>query len=263
MPGLKKIIFLLFIMIMADLIVSPPLYCAGEWEKYSSSHFIIYFRKEIPKDYVKKVSEKAEEYYVSLADNFGFKLSDSWSWDKRVQIYIFKDEQEFKQDAGQRPWASGSVNISKKIIKSYPSSEDFLERVLPHELGHLVFRALAGHQNNIPLWLDEGIAISQEKAGIKSYSIMMRDFLKNHDPIPIEKMNAITPRTLIVPQIVYPQAASIVDFLLTEFKKEKFQKLCKYLRSGYSLRRALAAAYGFKDFDDLSRAWRAYLNSLE
>ena len=239
------------------------LYCEVDWQEHSTDHFIIYYHKQIPQDYIKEVAAKAEEYYQSIAENLGFNLYEFWLWDNRAKIYIFKDAKEYRQETSDPYWSGGNVSIRRKIIKTYPWAEGFSDRLLPHELGHIMFREFVGFKNNVPLWLDEGVATLQEKADIKNNSIMMKKLLRKTIPIPIRKLTRITQRTLIVPEVFYPQSASIVDYLLTQFGKERFVKFCKYLKDGSTFEKAIASVYNFNDLMQLEKAWIEYLKNLK
>lgn len=250
--------------VFVTVLPANPCLCSEiNWQEKATTHFIIYYQKQIAQDYIDEVAARAEEYYDSIAANLSFVRYESWSWDNRAKIYIFNDAEEYREESAKPRWSGGSVSLRRKIIKTYPWAEGFLDNLLPHELGHIMFHELVGFRNNVPLWLDEGVAILQEKSDIKSNSIVMKRLLKTTAPIPIEKLNVITTRTLIVPEVFYAQSASIVDFLLSNFEKKYFVKLCKSLRSGRSLSSALKDAYHFRDFKELSDAWLEYLKNLE
>lgn len=257
---LSKKNFLFLIIIITIFTLRSFLYADIGWLEYKSDHFLIYFHKDIPADYIKRVSEEAEGYYESIAENLGFDRYEGWIWDERAKLYIFKDAEEYRKDSLQSKWSGGSVTISSKVIKTYLWSEGFFEKLLPHELGHIIFRDFVGFNNNVPLWLDEGVAVLQEKTDIKFYTKTMR---RIRIPIPMESLNRITAKTLIAPVLYYAQAASVVDYLLSKFDKEKFIKLCKYLKEGKRFIAALDSAYSFEDLNELDKAWLEYIRDFK
>ncbi len=135
---------------------------ADNWRKLNSSHFVIYY-KEAPLDFVKSVSETAEELYHEIPRNLGFIRYNGWKYENRVAIYIYNDHDDYTIDAKNMGWSSGHANIARKEIRTYPSAAGFFDSTLPHELAHIIFREFIGN-NPIPLWLDEGVAMYQEKA---------------------------------------------------------------------------------------------------
>lgn len=257
----RGIIFLCILVVV--FLCDCLLYSEVNWLEYKTDHFVIYYHQQIPIEYIKEVAAKAEEYYSSIAANLGFNRYEFWRWDKRAKIYIFKDAQEYRKESKQPYWSGGSVLIRRKIIKTYPWAEGFFDKLLPHELGHIMFREFVGFKNNVPLWLDEGVAILQEKSDIKNHSIMMKGLIQKTVPIPIDKLNSISERTLIVPAIFYTQSASVVDYLLSQFGRDNFIQFCKYLKDNQSLGKALGSVYNIKDLRDLHEKWLEYLKNLE
>ena len=258
MQILKVGLIVLFIVVTA-LFGRCLVYGEVNWQDYGTDHFIIYYHKEVPRDYVEQAAIKAEEYYQSIAVNLGFNRYEFWLWDERAKIYIFKDAQEYRIETGQPAWSGGCAVMRKKIIKTYPWSEGFFNKLLPHELGHIMFREFVGFRNNIPLWLDEGVAILQEKSEIKNYSLALKGLRMT---IPINKLNKINSNTLILPEIFYTQSASIIDYLLTKFGKDSFVQFCKRLRNGQTFDGAISSVYHFSDLKKLNEAWLEYVKSL-
>ena len=249
-----------FLLITLVFLIGENVICAElPWQKRECDHFIIYYRKEVPEDYIEQVAVKVEEYYTSISVNLGFNVYEFWLWEKRAKIYIFKDAVEYKKVAEQPGWSGGAVSLRHKIIKTYPWNEGFFDKLLPHELGHLMFHEFVGFKNNIPLWLDEGVAISQEKSDIRNYSVMMKGLRVS---LSFNKLHNITTKTLIVPEIFYVQSASIVDYLLTQFGKDAFLKFCNSLKNGQTVEEAISSAYHFRDLKQFNQAWLEYLRLL-
>ena len=58
--------------------------------------------------------------------------------------------------------AFSRVQIKKKEISTYMWQEMLFDTILPHEMGHIIFREFVGYNKALPLWLDEGVACMQE-----------------------------------------------------------------------------------------------------
>ena len=249
-----------FLFLLLTFFINHYALCAElPWQKRECSHFIIYYRKEVPEDYIEQVATKIEEYYTSISANLGFNVYEFWLWEKRAKIYIFKDAAEYQKESEQPGWSGGAVSLRHKIIKAYPWNEGFFDKLLPHEIGHLMFHEFVGFKNNIPLWLDEGVAISQEKSDIKNYSVMMKGLRVS---LPFNKLHNISTKTLVVPEIFYVQSASIVDYLLTQFGKDAFFKFCNSLKNGQTVEEAISSSYHFRDLKQFNEAWLEYLRHL-
>ena len=156
----------------------------------------------------------------------------------------------------------------RKKISTYPSLGNFLDSVLPHEMGHIIFREFVGFDNpNIPLWLDEGIAGYQEPARRFGTGRIVRKALKEDRFFDIQELSKFNPhasdnRELV--DIFYAEAISIVDYLIKNFGRNKFVRFCQNLRdtqkSSQGLEQSLRRVYNFQDLNDLSESWQRYIN---
>ena len=126
--------------------------------------FIIYYRAEVPEDFVQTTMDTAEDELRRVTDNLGITNNQSWMGDKQIKVYIYSNRDDFVKNGGQAIWAHGVAFAQAKTIKLYPDATGFFDTVLPHELGHIIFRDYIGFTAVVPLWFEEGVAIYQEKA---------------------------------------------------------------------------------------------------
>lgn len=228
-----------------------------------SQHFIIYFQEE-PAGYTDEIIRQAEDYYTSLLDRLGFdRFDDFWTWDKRCKIYLYPSLADYKKSAGQPEWSKASVNVKERVINSFLFEKSFIDVLLPHELGHLIFREFIGYKARLPLWIDEGVACLQEKGAQKRLEFAS-NAVKTGQFIPLEKLSAINRENLATPLIFYAEATSVVHFLLEKYGKEKFTDYCRKLRD-YNNKcpwdELLFDTYGFKDISRMDYEWRFFLSS--
>ena len=59
-----------------------------------------------------------------------------------------------------------------------------MQSLLPHELGHIIFREFIGLESNCPSWLDEGVAMYQEKLKRKDIKLKLRQALEEKGLFP-------------------------------------------------------------------------------
>ncbi|MDP8265989.1 MAG: peptidase MA family metallohydrolase [Candidatus Aceula meridiana] len=256
----RKILFLA--VLLSFLCFSTNLFAKEKWKEHKSRHFIVYYQKA-PFDFIKTVDEAAEDYYYEITDNLGFSRDQIWSFDDRARIYIYDDSDHYVDSARQARWSSGSTILGSKIIRTFPSAHGFFDSVLPHELGHIIFREYVGFKTKIPLWMDEGVAMYQEKAKRFGVNGEVKRALENETFIPISKLSKMrltrsSSRAAV--DLFYAEAASIVYFLIADQGRFRFMSFCRNLKQGNSFEQSLHKAYGrFKDTDDLNRAWVNYL----
>lgn len=237
---------------------------ADQWNELKSEHFIIYF--EEGERFAKQVLYRAESYYKQIASDLGYqRYSDFWLWEKRCKIYLYKDHDSYLKGTTRPVWSHGQADYRNKTVSSYVGSNLFLDAILPHELGHLIFRDFVGFTGEVPLWLDEGVAQWQERAkpnALKSVSIKL---LQSEQLIPLKTMMNLDIRKVEGEELVrifYAESASIVDFLIRKYGTSKFTVFCRQLRDGRTLEEALKSAYSSSilTIEDLEREWKKYLS---
>lgn len=231
------------------------------WREDKSTHFIVYSQEGVSSDFVQKTIRTVENCYNDLGEKLKFRRFDYWTWEKRAKIYIYADKESYLEDSGRKNWSGGSVNIENKIIKCYPWGKTFFEKVLPHELTHIVFREYMGIGLKLPLWLDEGFSCVSEKDHYRQYVRSACQLLKQEIIIPSELLNKITYRNISSPAVFYAYSAGMVYYLWDVFGAEKFLKMCSLLKEDkYSIEEALLEAYSVKTLDELDQRWREYLS---
>lgn len=237
---------------------------ASGWTEKKSRHFIIYYDSEVDPIYAKRIFYKAESYYKTIINSLGFRRFDFWTWENRCKIFLYSSQKKYYNDNERPEWSAGEVNIRQRTISTYIQGEEFLNSVLPHEMGHLIFREFVGQKRWVPLWLDEGIAcFSEAKSKLERLRIA-RSLVWADMYIPLEDLTKINnPDSIILPVIFYSQAASLVDFLLTGYGKENFLDFSRKIRDGEDWREALRSAYEFETVAKMEEAWVKYLKGEE
>ncbi len=233
-----------------------------KWQEQKSTHFIVYFQKGVPADYVQNTINTAEKAYDRLGDKLKLRRFDYWTWENRAKIYIYASKDTYLEGSGREEWSGGSVDIDKKTIKCFPSQQDFFDRVLPHELTHIVFREYVGNETDLPLWLDEGMACSSEERYYQRYIVSACSLFKQDMILNLNTLNQINHSSLSAPIRFYVSSVALVYYLWEKFGAEDFRKMCFLMREkGYTIEEALLEVYPFKTLDELDAAWFAYLNS--
>lgn len=255
----ERILTLCTVLLLCTL---PLAQAEPKWHTQKSTHFIVYY-KNANDNFIRKVSERSESYYNDIADDLGFRRLDFWLWDKRANIYIYDDAKDYQEATGQPAWAGGSAIAQTKTIQTFPDAEGFLDTILPHELGHIIFREFVGFQNPaVPLWLEEAVASHQEKTKYSAADDIVRDALDNGTFMNLEKLGSFDLRSAGDKKIVelfYCEAFSVLDFLIKKFGKDNFVLFCQRLRDGKNLKKAIAFVYPYNNLEELDRAWQKYL----
>ncbi len=236
-----------------------------DWREVKSEHFIIK-HQQVPSSFVKEVVNAAESHYRQTMTTLGFTRYKGWTWAGRVKIYIYHSHQDYVSSA-HHEWSGGQVNPLTKEIVTFPSEKGFFDATLPHELGHIIFREAAGFNGNIPLWLDEGVAMYQERAKSIGADSRVRELIASGAYVPLAELDAMvlgakTDRAVV--DIFYQEAASLVGFLIKKYEIYRFERLCHELQKGRPFTVALNKAYmKFESLGALEKAWRRYLNETD
>ncbi|MFH1093898.1 MAG: hypothetical protein V1739_07075 [Candidatus Omnitrophota bacterium] len=262
-------------------------YSQTQWEQIRSEHFIVYFYAGF-QEFADEVSIAAEEYYNSVAQELGYvRYSKFWKWDKRVNIYIYPDHRSYLLASGQQSWSHGVANYTEMYIMSYVLGRDFLDRLLVHEIAHLIFRDFVGFKGEVPLWLDEGIAQWEEKNSRQIRIDKVQELASSKRLISLDAMMQINVRNVPSDSKVkviglyakedknsilefrgdelvntyYLQAFSLVGFLMSKFGAEDFIVFSRQLRDGKTMLEALQFAYPtqIRSFDKLELKWKEYI----
>lgn len=230
------------------------------WQVKKSTHFKVYYKSD-PEHYVDDVLEKAEKYYDSITENLGFRRFNFWTWDNACTINLYPSRDDYLAGTKQPHWSGGIANVRKRRIDTFFYARSFLDTTLPHEMTHLIFREFVGYDRRLPLWLDEGIACSQEKDG-GQYIAIARVLVKTSIFIQLDKLTEITKPGLFMPEVFYAESAAVVRFLMQEYGKEKFIDFCRALRDNKlnnDCKTFFMEIYGFRDMTDMGERWKAYL----
>ena len=233
-----------------------------KWNQYNARHFMIYY-KEIPMDFVRSIERAAEDEYIEIASNLGFRREQNWMSDNRAKIYIYQDADDYTLNSQQYQWSHGTASTGDKTIRTFPSAAGFFDSTLPHEMGHIIFREFVGLDAKVPLWFEEGVAMYQEKAKRFGSNTQVKEAIKNGKFIPLTELSNMrlyndSPKDQV--EIFYTESASIVYYMIRELGDHRFAQLCRALKEGKDFFEAMEVAYGrFHNWNDLNRAWLNYL----
>ncbi|MFH2138416.1 MAG: hypothetical protein ABII88_07885 [Candidatus Omnitrophota bacterium] len=163
-------------------------------------------------------------------------------------------------------WASGVYDGKIRLGEHLGENTLLMKAVLYHEYTHVLVRIL-GH-DNVPLWLNEGLAEYQAKQFIKPEhrkerrkellkaarkgTIFSIEELSNMD---LSRLNQCSPYRL---QMVYTQSESFVTYLIKRTSLYDLRTLLVYLGKGMNMYKAVKKAL-YVDIEVLERDWKAEL----
>jgi hypothetical protein len=257
----------LLITVIVFFLFCPTGFAAdAAWGEIKDKHFVIYYEAKNDKTVAQDLLRKAEEYYRKIGDDTGYSRTNKmWTWDDRVQIFLFATQDSFVAKTGQPAWSTGYADRDSRLFKSktiatFKQEENFVDGLLPHEISHLILHDFIGDEGRIPVWFDEGVAQLQEKNKRSMARDIMGNMTANKQFIPLAQLltwNIRGERDPRKAQIFYAQSLSVVDYLVTAYGVDAFGRLCRQMRDNHNFSVALSGAYPgiFKDIQDLERKW--------
>ncbi|UCD15160.1 MAG: hypothetical protein JSV34_05430 [Candidatus Omnitrophota bacterium] len=231
----------------------------NDWIIKKGSHFIIYHAANFSSKDVRQLLRKAESYYSSITEEFGFRRFNFWTWDNRCKIYLYSSSEDYYNNTKQPQWSRASVHVKERAIHAFSINQYFLDTILPHEMGHLIFREFVGYYTSLPLWLDEGIATFVERDKGENRLARAREIVRSFSFISLKGLTEVNSSNIKSPDVFYAEAASIIEFLLREYGREKFVEYCRYLRDKKDWYEGLLDVYGFTDLYDMNNKWMDFL----
>ncbi|MBL7157554.1 MAG: hypothetical protein ISS92_05290 [Candidatus Omnitrophica bacterium] len=263
--------FILYLSVLSLLFVSVrnmPAFCSfhkqakNEWVEHKSDHFLIYYKDSISPSYIKQFTRKCEQYYDVITERLGFNRFDFWLWEDRAKIFLYSTHKEYVRDAQRPTWSGGLVHVRKKTISTFYGKKDFFDTTLPHELAHIILREFIGMRTRAPLWFDEGVACVNEKDSPRKYLLRAKKLVDRDITMTVPEMEKITSSDeLIIPSVFYSMAASLMIFLLEDYKKKLFVKFCKELKEKNNFYKAMKKVYGIENAEVLNTKFLAFLKS--
>ena len=161
-------------------------------------------------------------------------------------------------------WAAGTYDGKIRFGENLTENKIFMKAVLYHEYAHVIIRIKGGE--NVPLWLNEGLA---EYAAKKFKTPQMRDarniLLKGAfksktafsvdrlGTMDLNKLSFLSPNSI---ELVYAQSESFIDYLIKRSSLHDMKTLLEHLKLGDSIYKAVKDVL-YVDLEVLERDWKS------
>ncbi|MDP2921430.1 MAG: peptidase MA family metallohydrolase, partial [Candidatus Omnitrophota bacterium] len=234
--------------------IGKKLLAKGNWFLRESKHFSIFYRDL---NQAKIISDKAEYYFEKIIYDLGYEKD--LKWDKKCQVFIVENTEkwrDFLKSIGFNTELIGGFvpNYGETEMFLCAISDGYLAVTFPHELTHLIFKEVAG-KNVIPLWLNEGLANYEASLTSVSGELLTKS-IKQGTHILLGDLLRMTayPEGKEARELFYAQSEKLVEFLITQYGREKFRKFCDLILKDKSFKDAVSGVYAkdFKDIEDFN-----------
>ncbi len=191
-----------------------------------------------------------------------------------ADIYIWSDHADYLANAAGAPeWSGGSFTIAVRdgvvtrridltqLDEKGNFSTVMLDRVLPHEMSHLVVKEHFGDAA-CPLFLNEGLAMLAESELENSRLIIAGGAVATGRKIELQKLLVTAKPDGGHKGTFYAESLSFTHFLHSRLGTDRFKAFLKNVKDGCTvsdaLQRVLYVPYDRDFLDSLSRAWEAH-----
>jgi hypothetical protein len=181
-----------------------------------------------------------------------------------IKIYIYASTSDLNGAmVYSEEWTGGVAFTDFGIIAISipPSKLDWGKGALVHELTHLVVhQATFSPYGQLPLWLDEGLAMYNECGLDPSLCSDLEETILEHELISVRSLCSPFSAYTEKAYLSYAESYSLVEYLLSNYGYDKMLELLSVLKQGKTYDDALTEVYGF-DINGLDTHWRATLTS--
>jgi hypothetical protein len=179
-----------------------------------------------------------------------------------VNLYIYASSSDligalvFAQD-----WTGGVAFTEYGIIAigigTSKSSIEWGKGAISHELTHLVVHQVTSNPyNNIPPWLDEGLAMNSEGPLDAQFSGALAVAEADNTLISVRSLSSPFSAYASEAILAYAESYEIVRFLIDNYGRDKMFELLSIFKQGSGYDEALQTVYGF-DMASLNTRWQA------
>ena len=243
-----------------------------EYKKYETKYFILYYTN----DQMKIILNNLVDYYYEEFIKFmGF--SDYYNFSnffgEKIPIYLAPNDDVYKSYDMVPEWSSGAFvinydfnSLARAIIYAHEKDPLLIQRVLPHEISHLVmYRYL--NLINTPLtfkFVLEGIAQYQEYRIITGL-----DYINYIPSSKISFYNLLYPNFYSNEEIknFYDNSLSFTCFLVNSYGINKYREFIKELKKDNNIINVLNKIYKFSlsynennIIKEIENKWNYYIN---
>ena len=183
--------------------------------------------------------------------------------DKPVSIFIYSTYQDLRGSmVAPEEWTGGVAYAGFNIISIGISTDnlDWGKGAVAHELGHLITHQVttSPYAGDLPPWLDEGLAMHAEAIQSDSDKAELKKAISDGSIATLRSLSSPFSADPKEAFYDYAESQSVIEYLTSNFSKNKINDLLKQINNGYSVDEALQKVYGF-DLDGLDKAWMDWL----
>jgi hypothetical protein len=207
----------------------------------------------------------AQELMNACEEGLATLTQDIGAYPERpIKIYVYASSNDLHGAmVSSEEWSGGVAFTDFGIIAIGipPSQLEWGKGAVVHELTHLIVRQVTfSPYGQLPVWLDEGLAMYNEVGVDPSLASSLKDAIAGGDLISVRTLCSPFSAYADKAYLSYAESYSIVEYLLANYGQAKMLDLLSVLKQGSTYGEALTEVYGF-NIDGLDANWRATLTA--
>lgn len=182
---------------------------------------------------------------------------------KTIEVYVYGTlaDYQFVREVIAPQWAGGHADPEAGVIVvSLPPGENQtleVERKIPHEVAHLMLYAATGEGFwNLPTWLNEGFASTQEQNPNSDYPPLVKSAVQQGTLIPLATLCQPFSRDAASAVLSYAEATLFVQYIQNRFGPEGIRALVNAYANGAGCEQGTETDPVNLPLAQLERAWR-------
>ncbi|UCE33451.1 MAG: hypothetical protein JSV40_09515 [Deltaproteobacteria bacterium] len=250
----------LFWIILAFIfILTPCVIVASDGRTIATSHFVFYFHEK-EQGLAASLAAQSERIRGEIVKDLGLDFNEV------TTVYLAHSLRDYVeiQPRGWVPTWSAAVaypSLNLIIMKSprvMKGSHVDLEKIFKHELTHIAVGSVFRSREEVPRWLDEGLAMYESREWSFSRVSTMTKAVLTDSLIPLSEITSSFPRGSARAELAYAQSFYLVSFLVNKFGREDFHRFIREYTRGGDLKEILLKVYGI-GWDNFEEEWKGYL----
>lgn len=248
------------ILALVIALASPSIALCDDWLSMETVNFKIFF-KNGDQETAKILAPYAENARRRTVNFIGYDFKH------KTRVYLAPDRESYNsvQPRSIIPeWSVGVAFTKENIIVIYTTRARAkyapnydMYKVFQHELSHIVMgRAMA--RNNVPRWLDEGIAqfLAVEWTNSDTFRLTIAYIMGNL--IPLEELFYSWPKEGRKARLAYLQSRTLVGYLA---RNGNLGRIITYIREGKTADQAIMMTTGMT-ISQLEKEWKHHMGRI-
>ncbi len=184
--------------------------------------------------------------------------------ERKPQVFIYLNSVEIREAVlFQQDWTGALAFPRFNIILTAVNRDvlDWAKDALPHELTHLLVGEMVfGPYDNLPTWLNEGLAEYSVPDAEYDRDIYVQNAVSQGTLISLQSLGGSFPTDPTQAVLAYAESRSVVAYLIGEYGWNKMSELLTMYREGTTNELALSTVYGLS-ISTLETRWKASIGA--